>query len=26
MLVLLLLVGFGAWGNVFAQAKFPDVS
>ncbi|HOK18279.1 MAG TPA: ABC transporter substrate-binding protein [Caldisericia bacterium] len=25
MLVLLLLVGFGAWGSVFAQAKFPDV-
>ncbi|HQO99709.1 MAG TPA: S-layer homology domain-containing protein, partial [Caldisericia bacterium] len=25
MLVLLLLVGFGAWGNVFAQVKFPDV-
>jgi peptide/nickel transport system substrate-binding protein len=24
-LVLLLLVGFGAWGKVFSQAKFPDV-
>ncbi len=25
LLVLLLLVGFGAWGKVFSQAKFPDV-
>lgn len=25
ILVLLLLIGFGAWGRVFAQAKFPDV-
>lgn len=25
LLVLLLLVGFGVWGKVFSQVKFPDV-